>query len=579
MAGILKSFSTAKRHRQARARSGAACLGLSLLLAPALASAQEGPSSQPGERLQVQAADSSESGTAAVGRAAERASKLQVGLIKADLEAKAAADRARSAAEGTAGRASLDETARATVGNALTGPANPSVVGGLNFAGLTDNTGSPPDTTGAIGTTRFVQLVNRRAGIFNRTTGALISSGTLNQLAGVASTVNSFDPQIIWDPTTNRFYYTMDSIHSSSSARLSFGFSRTSSPLNVTTDWCHYQINFGTRFPDYPKLGDSQFFLIIGVNSFNLVTDNFIASDLIGISKPLAGTTCPAASTFKVGRKLNLLNSSGSQVFTPVPANQIDTAATGYVVARNLSLPSNRLWFYSVARNSSTGFPIFGGPRGATVAAYASPPNATQPNFPGGVVAPTLDTLDARPTQAVQAIDPRLRTFSFWTQHTIANGSTGSAVRWYEINPVPATPVVQRQANIASPNVFYFNAAISPDRRVDGATRTFGNNFVIEYNVSSRAANVSPRIVAGSSVNGAALTFLLVRNGVGPYRDFTCTTASSVCRWGDYSGATPDPRPTLAGRGQVWGTNQFSGILNPPVNGVNWRTRIFNLAP
>ncbi len=55
--------------------------------------------------------------------------------------------------------------------------------------------------------------------------------------------------------------------------------------------------------------------------------------------------------------------------------------------------------------------------------------------------------------------------------------------------------------------------------------------------------------------------------------------AGSTCRWGDYSGATPDPRPIITGRGVVWGTNQFSGLANPPPTGVNWRTQIFALEP
>jgi len=29
----------------------------------------------------------------------------------------------------------------------------------------------------------------------------------------------------------------------------------------------------------------------------------------------------------------------------------------------------------------------------------------------------------------------------------------------------------------------------------------------------------------------------------------------------------------------VWGTNQFSGVVNPPPHGVNWRTQIFALQP
>ena len=50
-------------------------------------------------------------------------------------------------------------------------------------------------------------------------------------------------------------------------------------------------------------------------------------------------------------------------------------------------------------------------------------------------------------------------------------------------------------------------------------------------------------------------------------------------RWGDYSAATPDPRPIIAGRGVVWGTNQYSGLVNPPAGGVNWRTQIFATEP
>ena len=78
---------------------------------------------------------------------------------------------------------------------------------GFNHEGQ-DATGSstPPDTTGAIGPSRYVQLVNDEAEIYNRSTGAFIGAGTLNQLAGIGSLVNSFDPQIIWDDTTSRFY-------------------------------------------------------------------------------------------------------------------------------------------------------------------------------------------------------------------------------------------------------------------------------------------------------------------------------------------------------------------------------------
>ncbi len=488
----------------------------------------------------------------------------------ANLAAKAAANRASAEAEKSGARRPFSPGELAPADEAAAGPLAPVIVGGFNMPGQLPGNSAPPDATGAIGPSSFVQLVNSKAGIFNRTTGALIASGTLDQLAGISLSVDSFDPQIIWDQTTNRFYYTMDSIFSANDNRLSFGFSKTSDPSNVTTDWCHYTLGFGARFPDYPKLGDSAFFTIIGVNSFN---PGFAGSDLIAISKPAAGTTCPAGGTFKLGIKFNLVDSGGNQIFTPVPANQIDTSATGYVVAENGALPSTSLWFFNVTRNTTSGFPIFGPARGVTVGSYAIPAAASQPVF-----TQVLDTSDARNTQAVQAADPRLGKFAFWTQHTIASG-TVSAVRWYEIDPVPATPVVLRNGNISAPNTFLFNAAISPDRCVDGAINAFGDSFVIEFNASGKVSNINPRIAARSSIGGGPLSFARVKDAVGPYRDFTCPNSGDTCRWGDYSAATPDPRPIIAGHGVVWGTNQFSGLVNPPAGGVNWRTQIFAIMP
>ncbi|MCI0601055.1 MAG: hypothetical protein L0Y50_09720 [Beijerinckiaceae bacterium] len=546
-----------------------AAAAVSFILAPA--KAQEG-SQAPG--LAIMPADPSEMSDGTLGGAARVA--IEHGPLPtspATAAAKAAANRASAEAETSGAKRPFVRDEAAPGREPGLGQLAPSIAAGFNKQGLTGTTGSPPDTTGAIGPTRFVQLVNRRAGIFNRTTGETIGSGTLNQLANVAASVNSFDPQAIWDPDTNRFYYVMDSIFSATDNRLSFGFSKTANPNNVTTDWCHYTLGFGTRFPDYPKLGDSQHFAIIGVNSFN-AADVFLGSDLIAISKPPAGTSCPSFATFKVGKKNNLLDSGGAQVATPVPANQIDTNPTGYAVAISDVLPSNKIWFFNLTRNATTGLPVFGSARGVTVPSYAIPANASQPVF-----TQRLDTLDARNTQAVQAIDPRFgNKFAFWTQHTIASGNV-SAVRWYEIDPVPPTPVILRSGNIARSDRFRFNAAISPDRRRDGAVSQFGDSFVIEYNVSGSVPNISPRIVAASSASGGPISVLLVKNGAGPYRDFTCPFPGDTCRWGDYSGATPDPRPVINGRGVVWGTNQFSGVVNPPANDVNWRTQIFAVKP
>ena len=176
-------------------------------------------------------------------------------------------------------------------------PRIPTIVPGRAFLGEVDASTTPPDTTGAVGTTRYIQLVNSRFAIFTRT-GLPLAVGDLNTL--FASVANNFDPQIIWDNTTNRFYYVGDNVISSSQNRLAFGFSTTDSPSNGSTHWCHYFLDYGAIFPDYPKLGDSASFVLIGVNNFN---PGFLRADLIAIRKPTGTgpiTSCPSPASLPV---------------------------------------------------------------------------------------------------------------------------------------------------------------------------------------------------------------------------------------------------------------------------------------
>jgi len=378
-----------------------------------------------------------------------------------------------------------------------------------------------------------------------------------------------FDPQIIWDNTTNSFYYVMDSIISSSDNRLAFGFSKSSVP-NTTADWCKYYIHYAGTFPDFPKLGDSRYFLLIGVDAY--IGNPFVRADILSLPKPTGTTTistCPSFSTLMNGRGLvfhDIRDANNNKVFSPTTANSIDNFTFGYVVARSLALPSTKLWIVPMT-GPATGAPTELATRTLTVPIYSIPPSATQPTF-----TQKLDTSDTRLTQAVLARNPgRGNDWSMWTQQTIANGATASKIQFYEFRPTLSSPPLLRSGSIVSSSTtFLFNAAISPDRRVDGATSANGENFVIDYSVSIPA--ISARIVAGSSINGAAPTFVLVKNGLGPYRDFSCAGAGQVCRWGDYSAAAPDPRPQNEATRAVAIVNQWSPGGDMPTTQGNWRT-------
>lgn len=487
----------------------------------------------------------------------------------ADVAAKAAANAAVSAAMAS-------QSAGPEAGGAQSGPNVPVIASGFN--GQVDAGVSPPDTFGATGPSRYVQTVNRRVGIYSRTSAVPISSNTLNGLAGFASTVNSFDPQIIWDATTNRFYYAMDSVFSSTDNKIAFGFSKSASP-NTTADFCKYFVNYGAKFPDYPKLGDNQYWILIGTNNFQ---PSFTGSDIIALTKPIGtGTiaTCPTFTALMAGRALifqNIRDTFNQLVFTPTPANSIDTDTFGYVIARNLTLPSTRLWIAPVS-GGATGLPVLSARRLVTVPNYTFPADAVQPVFPGPVAAPKLDTLDARPWQAILSRNPlRANGRSLWTQHTVANGATASKIQYYEIRPDIAVPTVLRTGAIVGTSTqFFFNGAISSNRRVGNAAT--GGSFVIGYNVSS--STIPARIVAGSSVNGAALTFALIKFGAGPYRDFTCPSAANTCRWGDYASADPDPLPTGGAASAVGLTHQYSKGGTMPTTSGNWTTWIYHVRP
>jgi hypothetical protein len=440
--------------------------------------------------------------------------------------------------------------------------ANPS------FAGLRDPNVGPPDTTGAVGTTRFIETINDKYAIYQKSSTSPLASGSLTQLwnSGGATTT---DPQMMWDPGTKRFYYLGLILVSNTDNRLTFGFSKTASPSSAS-DFCHYFITYGKALPDYPKLGDTRDFTVFGTNTFSNSSPGgtYIGSDILALTKPPSGTTCPAASSFTLASKLAVQNQDGTQAFTPEPANQTDTSKAGYVAAVDGKSPSTHLTLFkiSTAADGSAKIPTKG--TNLSVPSYSPPPSAPQQ----GTV-DTLDTLDGRLTQAVSAIDPSRGAsgeVALWTQHTVAGGA-GSEVRWYEIDP--AAKALFQSGKATSASLYEFNGGISPNRVVGGGTKAFGADMAMSFNASSSSAH--PSIQAVSKIGaGAQSAPIVVKSSSDSLQDFTCTP---TCRWGDYAGATPDPSPP-AGSSRVWMVNEW--VAEPgSLFGSGWGTWNFAITP
>jgi hypothetical protein len=451
-----------------------------------------------------------------------------------------------------------------------------------SFAGTYQTGVTPPDTTGAIGPDRYIETTNLKYAIYSRT-GSAINTGSLSQLTGIPGGIfgyNLSDPQMMWDAKTGRFYYSAVFYDLFFSANgLAVGWSKTSTPTS-SSDFCQYAIDFGTDLPDYPKLGDSSDFLMYGYNLYGNFASAYTGSGFVTLNKPTAGSTCAPTSAFTVYNSGTLHNADGSEAATPVPANLIDDAnGTGYVVA-NADLtdltahPSGAdfasLYTVTTSGTDANGIPIpnLSGPTNVPVPAYSIPANAPEKGS-----SYLLDTLDGRFEAAVAAYDPaHANSMALWTAHAVFGGA-GAEERWYEIDTSSGSLLQTDKATSSS--LFIWNGAISPDRANNGTTAAFGDSMAMSVSASSATAYPSLQFI--SKRGGApqsALTNLIQANG--PNIDSSCSS-TSPCRWGDYSGASPDPSATGAA-GKIWLANQYN-VGSSSTSDTDWRTWLFGLTP
>lgn len=473
-----------------------------------------------------------------------------------------------------AGLKRAKDRAKATSGGSapvttLTSP-NAGVFNGTNQAGISaGDVGfccTPPDTTGSIGPNNYVEFVNTEIAVYDRSLKQL-SSEDMATFVAAPSGLNVSDPQVQWDPRAGRWFYSAIAFATHNNY-LVFGWSMSADPSNLSGGWCHFAAFTGTELPDYDKLGHDDNFVLFGANLYDDSTGNFVFTTAVIYAqpKPPSGTlTSCSASGFTAFADPNhrLLNADGTSAFTPIPVNISDASSNGYIVAGHSPVaprpsdptgPQTKLMMWHTSLQGGT--PHLYADGDLTVGSFDVPASAPQP---GG---PTLDTLDARLSQAVAHFDPDAGAEAVWTQHTINGAGSRSVARWYEI--VPATMTVRQQGSVQSGTDFIWNASISPS--------IAGNDAAIQYNRGS--ASLLPVIAAQARLSTTPLSTMtgeevLATSGSADV-DLSCSSPyGPPCRWGDYSGLAPDPLNT----GVVWGANQLNG---PSFFGYpQWATQVF----
>src|SRR5207249_1806680 len=102
---------------------------------------------------------------------------------------------------------------------------------------------TPPDPINAAGSTTVVSATNERLQMRDRSGGASTASWHSLGTASVS------DPQVIWDPATERFYFVILDVNvppfgTSNGVDFWYGFSKTDSP-SAASDWCVYPVSVG----------------------------------------------------------------------------------------------------------------------------------------------------------------------------------------------------------------------------------------------------------------------------------------------------------------------------------------------
>ncbi|HEV2352145.1 MAG TPA: hypothetical protein VG028_20115 [Terriglobia bacterium] len=414
-----------------------------------------------------------------------------------------------------------------------------STTAGLNFDGVSANGYAPPDTNGAAGATQYVQWVNVKFAVYDKSTGALLKgpiagNSLFANLGGACATYNSGDPIAQYDKLAHRWVM-LQPVFTSPYA-ICIAVSQTSDATGV---YNLYQFTAPNgNFPDYPKLGvwpDAYY------GTFNMFSGNrFLGNTACAFDRAamLAGNAA-TMQCFNSGYA-SLLPSDVDGT-TPPPAGE---------PAFFVDFGTNSLNFWKFHVDFATpGNSTFTGPTNVGVAAFSEACG-------GGTCIPQAGT-----NQGLDSLADRLmyrfayRNFgdheSLVVNHAVTAG-TSVGVRWYEIRSPNTTPTVYQQGTFAPDSQYRWMGSIAMDKSGD---------IAVGYSESS--SSINPAIYYTGRVPTDALNTMEAENTI---IKGTGSQTGGLSRWGDYSAMSVDPVDDCT----FWYTNEYL----PTSGSFNWNTRI-----
>ncbi len=432
---------------------------------------------------------------------------------------------------------------------------------GVSFNGIGNPTacGSciPPDTNGDVSDQHFIQWVNLKWAIYDKTTGAVVQAPTAGNsffagFGGKCQTSNSGDPIALWDAQAER--WVMSQFVTSAPYAQCVAVSVTSDPLGA---YYRYEFNW-PNFGDYPHMGiwteetHRQDAYLLTTHEFTS-SSSFLGAALIAMerNKMLVGDPSAAMVRFPG------FDAYGVQPIHLIGPKEAPGGSCPTFV--HFDLAASNYQFWDMCLDWTT-------PASSTI----STPNTvdSDPFFPFFDSVPTpagaanyLDSFGSntmyRATARAFAKDAPTR-ISLVLNHVVQGSDLQAGIKWVQFNLKPAFEpaevidrIFQDGFDDAPPPVV-FPQTVMTKQRVDEGTYAPDSDHRWMGGI---AIDASGNIGLGFSKSSATLnpqvqyTARRATDAPGTMRDEqTCTAGiangaqtDSAGRWGDYSSMSVDP--------------------------------------
>ncbi|MCP4220555.1 MAG: hypothetical protein GY765_38360 [bacterium] len=448
----------------------------------------------------------------------------------------------------------IDPVVQSTFGNQKRSVEAASPIN--DFAGLNQSAhgaGWPPDPTGDVGIDYYVQAVNTSIGIFNKSTGALVSASTFDAFfegAAVSGTPcdneNNGDPIVLFDRYAQRWFI-LDFAWASSQTDGSYFAVAVSQTSDPTGAWWQYALRADTTLMnDYPKCGLWHDGIYITANMFQF-SGSFQHAKIWALRTPdLYNGTLTVQSVTDSAYEAWAILPSNAKGATP-PAG----TAPNYMYALDCdeygspSIDALYVWKYAVDWDDSANS-TWTGPVTLSPAAFAISSSRV----------PQMDTTNTLDTLAGRLMYPAMyRNFgtheSVYLCH-VADVDSKRAMRWYEIRiDGSGDSSIFQQGTYAPDSHHRWMGSVGADK--------FGN-MAMGYSISSDTLYPGVRYAGRLAADPAGLLSqgeTSMEEGTGHQMYYS--------RWGDYSTMTIDPVDDET----FWYTQEYY-----TANGSDWQTRI-----